>query len=74
LLKIDNPFHNALSLTLLGMLFVVPGLLGCKLRKSPWTFVGCTWSDSVWWKEVWVGLAVLLLAGYFWKRAIRSIR
>jgi len=66
--------RNALNMTLVGILFLVPALFGCRLRKSPWTIIGCTWSDTVWWKEAWAGAAILLVASYFWKRAIQSIR
>ena len=70
----QNPFHNALTLTLFGGLFVVLGLIGCRLRKSPWSIVACRWSDTVWWQEVWGGAAMLLLATYFWKKALPSLR
>lgn len=69
-----NPFHNAFTLTLFGSLLVVLGLVGCTLRKSPWTFVACTWSESVWWNEVGVGVGLLLVAIYFWRKAILSFR
>lgn len=71
--KTQNPFHNAFTFTLFGSLFVVLGLLGCRLRKSPWSIVACTWSETVWWKEVWAGVAILLFATYFWRKAIQSI-
>ena len=67
-----NPWHNALSLTFLGFLFMVPALLGCKLRKSPWTIIGCNWSESVWWSEFSVGAVALLISAYFWKKAVHS--
>jgi hypothetical protein len=70
---IRNPWHNALTLTFVGFLWIVPALLGCKLRKSPWTFIGCTWSDSVWWSEAGFGAAVLLVSVYFWKRAYQTL-
>ena len=67
-----NPWHNAFTLTFMGLLFAVPGLLGCKLRKSPWSIIGCNWSDSVWWSEVAFGAAALLVSVYFWKKALRG--
>ena len=68
-----SPFHHALTLTFVGTVFVVTGLLGCRIRKSPWSIVACRWSDTVWWPEVWFGATALLVAAYFWKRAIRSL-
>jgi hypothetical protein len=69
-----SPIHNAFSVTLLGLVLLVPSLFGCELRKSNWTFVGCTWSDSIPWPEFWVGAALLMAAGYMWRRAIVTMR
>jgi hypothetical protein len=69
-----NPFHYALSLTLFGSIFLVLGLLGCELQKNPWSFVACDWSESVRANEVWLGAAMLAASGFFWRRAIRSLR
>jgi hypothetical protein len=71
--KTWNPIHNALSFTLFGSLFLVLGLLGCKLRKSPWSIMACTWSDTVLWNEVWGGAAALLVAAYFWRRGWQKL-
>jgi hypothetical protein len=68
-----NPWHNALSLTFVGFLFMVPALMGCKLRKSPWTIIGCNWSESVWWSEFGFGAAMLFVSVFFWRRVIRSL-
>ena len=69
-----NPFQMALGVTAVALLFIVPALFGCNLHKSNWSFVACTpWSNTVLWDRVWIGLPVLLLAVYFWRRAIRSI-
>jgi hypothetical protein len=69
-----NPFHYAFALTFFGSLWVILPLMGCRLRKSNWTFVACTWSDSPWWSEAGVGVVMLLLAAFFWKRALQSVR
>ena len=67
-------FHMALGMTALALLFIVPALFGCNLHKSTDTFVACTpWSDTVLWTRVWGGAAVLVVAAYFWRQAIRSI-
>ena len=69
-----NPFQNALGLTALALIFIVPALMGCDLHKSNSTFVACTPVDSVLWGRVGIGGAVLLVAAYFWQRAIKSVR
>ena len=44
-------------------------------RRSPARFVaGTAWSDSIIWREVAVGIALIPLAVYFWRRAIRDDR
>jgi len=69
-----SPWQPAFTLTFMGFLFMVPALMGCKLRKSPWTIIGCNWSESVWWSEFSVGAVALLISAYFWRKAIRSLR
>jgi hypothetical protein len=61
----------AFGVTLLGTFFLVPGLIGCRLHESDWSIISCTpWSETVLWREVWAGAAVLLVATYLWRRAI----
>ena len=69
-----NPFHHAFTFTFVGVLFLVAGLLGCLIRKDPWSIQACRWSDSPWWSEVGFGAAMLLVSVYFWKRALRTLR
>jgi hypothetical protein len=68
-----NPWQNALSFTFFGLLFIALALSRCKLRKSPWSIIGCTWSDSVWWSEAGFGAALLLVSVYFWKKAMKPL-
>jgi hypothetical protein len=68
-----NPWRYALSLSFFGSLWIVLAFLGCKLRKSPWTFVACNWSDSPWWSEAGVGVAFLLISVYFWRKALQTL-
>jgi hypothetical protein len=69
-----NPFHYAFGLTFFGSLVVVLGLFGCRLRKSNWSIVACTWSESAWWSDVAAGAVMLLVAVFFWKRALQTVR
>ena len=64
----------ALGLTFLGLLFAVPALFGCVLHKSNDSFVACApWSDSVVWSRVLIGAPILLVAGFAWRLAVKSI-
>ena len=71
----DNTFRHAIGATALGLFFIVPGALGCRLHKSDFSVVSCApWSDTVLWPEVGFGVAVLMVAAYLWRRAILSTR
>jgi hypothetical protein len=60
-----NPFHYALTFTFFGGLFVVLGLMGCEIRKDPWSIQACNWSASPWWNHVGVGVALLVSGTFF---------
>ena len=68
-----NPFHYAFTLSFFGVVFVVLGLLGCRLRKDPFSVVACGWSESPWWNEVWIGAAMVAVSLIFWRRALASL-
>ena len=69
-----NLFQSAIGATALALFFIVPALFGCDLHKSDSIFVACTpWSETVLWDRVGIGAAVLLVAAYLWRRAIRSL-
>ena len=65
-----NPFHYAFTTTFFGSVFLILGFMGCRLDKNPWSFVACTWSESVLWNEVRFGAGLLLAAAYCWRRAL----
>jgi hypothetical protein len=67
-------FQMALGLTFLGLLFAVPALFGCDLHKSNDSFVACApWSETVLWTRVMLGAPILLVAGFAWRLAVKSI-
>ena len=68
-----NPFQIALSLSVFGSLFIVLALAGCRLGKDHYSIVVCRWSDTPWWGDVWVGVGLLTVSLFFWRRAIRSV-
>jgi hypothetical protein len=70
--RTHNPWHYALTFSFFGSLWVVLALLGCKLRKSPWSIVGCNWSETPWWSEAGFGVALLLISVHFWRKALQT--
>ena len=68
-----NPFPVAFTTTAVAGLFIVAGTIGYTLSKHDRFVAGTAWSDSVIWWEVGVGLALLLLAAYFWRISFRCI-
>ena len=72
-LRRRSPIFNALSLTAASVLFVVTGGIGYTLSKHDRFVAGTPWSPTVIWWQVGVGIALLPLAAYFWRRGIRSL-
>jgi hypothetical protein len=72
-LRRRSPIFNALSLTAASVLFVVTGGIGYTLSKHDRFVAGTPWSPTVIWWQVGVGIALLPLAVYFWRRGIRSL-
>jgi hypothetical protein len=72
-LRRRSPIFNALSLTAASVLFVVTGGIGYTLSKHDRFVAGTPWSATVIWWQVGVGIALLPLAAYFWRRGIRSL-
>ena len=68
-----SPLWLAFSTTAAAALFLVAGAIGYTLSKHARFFDGTSWSDGVIWWQVGVGLALLPLAAYFWRRGLRSI-
>jgi hypothetical protein len=69
-----SPLWGAFTATAVAMLFLVAGTLGYRLRGGvPFTIAGA-WSGTVVWSEIWVGVAVALIAIYLWRRGLRSLR
>ena len=71
-----SPLWMAFSATFAAILFIGAGSAGYTLDRFILDrFVtGTAWSDSVIWWQVWVGLAVLPVAAYLWRRGLRSLR
>ena len=69
----NNPWPAAFATTFGAILLIVPGLLGYELHKSNWSIMSVTESDGPVWWQIYVGLAFVLPAIYFWRRAVRTL-
>jgi hypothetical protein len=71
--RMRRPLPMAFSATAASMLFLVSGMAGWRLSKEARSVAGTAWSDSVVWWQVAVGLALLVLAAYLFRRGVRDI-
>ena len=69
----NNPFSAAFGTTFAAVLLIVPGALGYELHKSNWSIMRVTVSDGPVWWQIYVGLAFVLPAMYFWRKALRAL-
>jgi hypothetical protein len=67
-----SPLWLAFSTTAAAVLFLVAGANGYTLSKHARFVDGTSWSDAVIWWQVGVGLALLPLAAFFWRKGLRS--
>ena len=72
--SIVNPLRAAFTFTAAAALCILSGLCGYTLSRHARFVAGTAWSDSIIWREVAVGIALIPLAVYFWRRAIRDDR
>jgi len=70
--RIWSPLWLAFSTTALAALFLVAGTIGYTLNRRARFVDGTTWSDTVIWWQVGVGLALVPLAAYLWRKGLRS--
>ena len=69
----NNPFSAAFGTTFAAVLLIVPGVLGYELHKSNWSIMRVTVSDGPVWWQIYMGLAFVLPAMYFWRKALRAL-
>lgn len=68
-----HPFFAAFGTTFVAVFLLVPGLLGYELHKSDWSIMRVTVSDGPIWWQIYLGLAFVLPAMYFWRKALRAL-
>lgn len=72
--RLWSPLWIAVSATAAAALFIVAGALGYTLNRHERFADGTAWSDTVIWWEVGVGLLLVPLAAYFWRKGFHTLR
>jgi hypothetical protein len=70
--RIWTPLWMAFTTTALAALFLVAGTIGYTLSRRARFVDGTAWSDTVIWWQVGVGLALLPVAAYLWRKGLGS--
>jgi len=69
-----GPFQIACSCTLVGIVPLIAGLSGFRLRQNPEALVGGQFTHAVVWPQVGFGLVMLSVSLYFWQKALKKLR
>jgi len=72
--RATSPLWMAFTATTMAGLFVVAGAVGYKLSHGVPFANRLAWTDSVIWSEIWVGAGLALMAVYFWRTGLHSLR
>jgi membrane protein implicated in regulation of membrane protease activity len=73
MLRRRTPIFNALSFTAAAALFLVSGLIGYTLSRHDRFVAGTAWSPSVIWWQIAVGVVLLVVAAFFWRRGLQRL-
>ena len=73
-LRRRSPIFNALSFTAGAVLFLTTGVMGYTLSRHDAFVAGTRWTGGVIWTQVLVGLALVPLAAFFWRRGLALLR
>ena len=68
-----HPLWPAFSTTAGAALFMVVGAAGYNLDTLDANAAGTRWSGTVIWWEVGIGIALLPVAAYCWRKGLRSL-
>ena len=67
-----SPLQAAFTTTAAGTVFLLTGSLGYEIRKSG-VLPHIQHGDTVVWPQVWWGIGTLVVAAFFWRRALRTL-
>lgn len=68
-----NPVSMALTSTAVSALCVIAGFAGYILNRHERFVAGTAWAGSIVWSQVWAGIAIAVVAGFFWRAALREV-
>jgi hypothetical protein len=68
-----HPLSPAFGATFVVIFLLVPGLLGYEMHKSDWSIIRVTEHDGPVWWQIYLGLAFVLPAAYFWRKGLRAL-
>jgi hypothetical protein len=69
-----TPLGYAFTWTLGAVFFTVSGLIGYRLGRRDALHAATRWSDDYLWNQIWMGLAMAVIAAWFWRRGLRDLR
>jgi hypothetical protein len=69
-----SPLWMAFSATAAAVIFLVAGTIGYTLDRHDRFVAHTAWAGGVIWWEIGAGLGTALLAAYFWRKGLQSIR
>ena len=72
--RICSPLWIAFGTTTGAAIFLVAGCIGYILDRHDRFVARTAWAGGVIWSEVSIGLVMTLVAMYFWRKDLRSIR
>lgn len=71
--RVWSPMWLAFTTTATAALFLISGSIGYILDRRARFVAGTAWSETVIWWEVGVGIALVPVAVYFWRRGFRDV-
>jgi hypothetical protein len=72
--RTHSPLWMAFSTTTLAILFVTAGATGYRLSHGVPFTIPSAWTGQIIWSQIAVGACAALLAAYFWRLGLRSLR
>jgi hypothetical protein len=72
--RTHSPLWIAFSTTTLAIIFVTAGATGYRLSHGVPFTMSSAWTGEVIWSQIAIGACVALLAAYFWRLGLRSLR
>jgi hypothetical protein len=69
-----SPLWIAFSTTAAAALYLVAGTIGYTLDRHQRFIAHTAWTGGVIWSEIATGLGMALVAAYFWRKGLRSLR